>query len=49
MDKVLAILGTLAVAVVVTSATLPGRETPALVGALGTAYQSAALASEGVH
>lgn len=49
LDKVIAIGGTLAIAVVITAAVLPGRETPALVTALGGAYSSAALASEGVH
>lgn len=49
LDKVVAILGTLAIAVVITAAVLPGRETPQLVTALGGAYSSAALASEGIH
>lgn len=48
-DKVAAILGTLAIAVVVTAATLPGRESPQLVDSIGKFYSNAALASEGQH
>lgn len=49
LDKVVGIIATLAIAVVVTSLVLPGRESPQLVTALGGAYSSAALASEGIH
>lgn len=48
-DKIAAIAGTLAIAVVVTAATLPGRQSPQLVGAVGNAYANAALASEGTR
>lgn len=48
-DKVIAVISTLAIAVVVTSLVLPGRQSPELVTALGGAYSSAALASEGIH
>lgn len=44
-DKVLAIGSTLAIAVVITAMVLPGRQTPALVKAIGDAYSSAARAS----
>jgi NAD/NADP transhydrogenase alpha subunit len=47
LDKVVAIATTLAIAVVITSAVLPGRESPAVITAIGNAYSNAALASEG--
>ena len=46
-DRILAIFGTLAVAAVITSLVLPGRQTPALVKAAGNAFASAARAAEG--
>lgn len=46
-DKIAAIMGTLAIAVVITSLVLPGRQSPQLASALGNAYASAAKASEG--
>jgi hypothetical protein len=46
-DKIAAIVGTLAIATLVTAMVLPGRQTPALVSAIGGAYSNAALASEG--
>lgn len=49
IDKVLAIGTTLAIAVVITSLVLPGRQSPQLVDSIGNAYSSAALASEGIH
>lgn len=48
-DTIAAVFGTLAVAVVITAATLPGRESPALVKAIGQLYSSAALSSEGIR
>jgi len=48
-DLIAAVMGTLAIAVVITAATLPGRESPALVTAIGKFYSSAALASEGIR
>lgn len=36
-DKIMAVLGTLGIAVVITSLTLPNRNTPSLVKAVGTA------------
>lgn len=48
-DQIAAIMGTLAIAVVITAMVLPGRQTPALVSAIGGAYANAARASEGIH
>lgn len=47
-DKIMAIFGTLSIAVIVTAMVLPGRQTPALVTAVGGAYATAARASEGL-
>lgn len=46
-DKILAIFGTLAIAVVVTTLVLPGRQTPALITASGNAFANAARAAMG--
>lgn len=46
-DKILAIFGTLAIAVVVTSLVLPGRQTPAVINAAGNAFANAATAAMG--
>lgn len=46
-DKIAAIFGTLAIAVVLTSLVLPNRQGPALIKSIGDAYSNAALASEG--
>jgi hypothetical protein len=48
-DKIASIFGTLAIAVVVTAMVLPGRQTPALVTAIGGAYATSARASEGLN
>lgn len=46
-DKILAIFGTLAIAVVVTSLVLPGRQTPALLKAAGEMFATSARAAMG--
>jgi hypothetical protein len=46
-DRILAIGGTLAMAVVITALVLPGRQTPSLVTAAGGAFANAARAAEG--
>lgn len=47
-DQIASVLGTLAIAVVITAMVLPGRQTPELVSAFGGAYAAAARASEGL-
>lgn len=47
-DKIASIIGTLAIAVVLTTLVLPGRQTPALAKAIGDAYSNAARASMGL-
>lgn len=47
-DRIAAIFGTLAIAVVISSLVLPNHQGPALVTAVGNAYSNAAYASEGV-
>lgn len=47
-DRIAAIMGTLAIAVVITAMVLPGRQTPGLITAIGGAYSNAARASEGL-
>lgn len=46
-DKILAIFGTLAIATVVTTLVLPGRQTPALITAAGNAFANASRAAQG--
>lgn len=47
MDKVFSVIGTLAIAAVVTALVLPERQTPELVKAAGNAFANAARAATG--
>lgn len=46
-DKIVAVLGTLAIATVVTAMVLPGRQTPQLVRSIGLAFADASRAATG--
>lgn len=47
-DKILAIFSTLAIATVVTAMVLPGRQTPAVITALGNMFSNSAKAAAGI-